>query len=292
MPPEKNAMQPTTNYHELKDGRLRYLAYEKVGSRPIVLLHATGFGPWLWQPIARELAVNHRVIAPYFCGHRPVDPEHGLAWSLLAGDLIELCRELAIEKPLLVGHSMGATVATLAAAGFEVSGLVLFEPIYLPRLEYRDRAAGTARPLARQARLRRNHWPDREQALAYFRSKALFANFDEEVLMLYLEHGLRPSEQGGFELTCSPADEAAQFLGSLALDPWPLLEGLSCPTLVVEGGASVNRSFMNYSEVTKHLRHGRYCLLEAAGHLIPMEQPAAAVRLIQDFIADLPDGAF
>ena len=83
-------MQPATHYHELTEGRLRYLAYEAVPERPVVLLHATGFGPWLWHPVARELAARHRLIAPYFCGHRPLDARHGLAWPLLARDLIRL----------------------------------------------------------------------------------------------------------------------------------------------------------------------------------------------------------
>ena len=49
-------MQPTTHYLPMQAGQLRYLAYENVKTRPIVLLHATGFGPWLWHPVARELA--------------------------------------------------------------------------------------------------------------------------------------------------------------------------------------------------------------------------------------------
>jgi len=280
-------MQPTTYYLPMQAGQLRYLAYENVKTRPIVLLHATGFGPWLWHPVARELAKTHRVIAPYFCGHRPAHPERGLAWHLLAQDLIELCRELEIDHPLVVGHSMGATVATLAAAEFETRGLVLFEPIYLPRLQYRKPENTTAHPLAVQARRRRNHWQNREQALGYLKTKPLFANFDAEVLELYLEHGLRPSADGGLELTCAPSDEAAQFMGSLAFDPWPVLERLSCPALVVEGGHSENRSFIDYPAVVKHLPQGRYALVESAGHLIPMEQPAVAAGLIAAFEQEL-----
>ena len=35
-------MQPTTHYLPMQAGQLRYLAYENVKTRPIVLLHATG----------------------------------------------------------------------------------------------------------------------------------------------------------------------------------------------------------------------------------------------------------
>jgi lipase len=56
------------------DADLSYLLY--VGDGPvIVLMHATGFSPWMWHPIARELAPRWGVIAPYFCDHRETDPE-------------------------------------------------------------------------------------------------------------------------------------------------------------------------------------------------------------------------
>ena len=54
-------MKPATDHApqvrtEIVDGAsLNYLHYE--GSGPdVVMLHATGFLPWLWHPIARELA--------------------------------------------------------------------------------------------------------------------------------------------------------------------------------------------------------------------------------------------
>ena len=65
------------------DVELQFLHYSGDGPT-VVLLHATGFQPWLWHPIARELAGNFRVIAPYFCDHRMFDPKDGgMSWLVL-----------------------------------------------------------------------------------------------------------------------------------------------------------------------------------------------------------------
>ena len=46
---------PRVLTQDIGDVDLSYLLYEGEGPT-IVLLHATGFLPWLWHPIARELA--------------------------------------------------------------------------------------------------------------------------------------------------------------------------------------------------------------------------------------------
>ncbi|MFW6237242.1 MAG: alpha/beta fold hydrolase, partial [Desulfosudaceae bacterium] len=58
---------------DIGDTEIEYLLYESSGPT-IVFLHATGFMPWIWHPIAREFAGQARVVIPYFCDHRVFDP--------------------------------------------------------------------------------------------------------------------------------------------------------------------------------------------------------------------------
>ncbi|MCX5851973.1 MAG: hypothetical protein NT072_07940 [Deltaproteobacteria bacterium] len=67
---------PQAEEYSLGDATLSYLSYEG-GPDAIVFLHATGFLPWMWHPIARNLAPAFRCIAPYFCNHRIIDPDKG-----------------------------------------------------------------------------------------------------------------------------------------------------------------------------------------------------------------------
>lgn len=56
---------PQTRFQNVGDAELQYLDYDG-GEPTIILMHATGFLPWLWHPIARRLAGTHRVLSPLF----------------------------------------------------------------------------------------------------------------------------------------------------------------------------------------------------------------------------------
>jgi pimeloyl-ACP methyl ester carboxylesterase len=130
---------------------------------------------------------------------------------------------------------------------------------------------------------RRNSWDDHASAKAYLRAKPLFALWDDTMLDLYIEHGMVDNEAGGLELACSPPREAALFMGGMPYDPWPLFPKIHCPVLIVEGGQSQNRRFMNLKDAVGLFRQGTYQLIEAAGHLIPMEKPSETCQIITDF---------
>lgn len=283
-------VQPQVLVQDIGEVELPYLKYDGNGA-PIVLLHATGFLPWLWHPIAHELAAAHRVIAPYFCDHRLNEPDKGgLSWMLLAQDLKNFCERLGLAKPLMVGHSMGATVITLAAGAFglKAAGLILIEPIFLPEDFYGAQISVEQHPLASKSIKRRNHWADSDEALAYLKSRSLFKQWDNEMLDLYVRYGLREAQTGGLNLTCSPEREAALFMGGMQYDPWPILANVQCPVLVVEGGASENRHYIDLKKAAGLFPQGSHAVVQGAGHLIPMEQPRAIATLIREFLEGLP----
>ncbi len=278
--------QPETRFQDIGDTALQYLHYE--GPEPaIVLLHATGFLPWLWHPIARRLNASHRVIAPYFCDHRESDLQRGgLGWMTLAEDLASLCRRLLLEKPLLVGHSMGATVVTFAEAvnGLGAAGLLLIEPIFFPEHDYRPGAKVEDHPLAAKSLKRRNRWKSKAEVRAYLRSKPLFANWQDEFLDLYIQHGTTRRETFGLELTCAPQREAALFTGGMPYDPWPAMNRVRCPVLILEGETSGNREYIDLAQAATRFPDARLETIAGAGHLVPMEKPAEVLAFIQTFI--------
>lgn len=280
---------PKVLTQDIGDTDLSYLLYEGDGPT-VILLHATGFLPWLWHPIARELAPAWRVIAPYFCDHRESDPEKGgLNWLTIAQDLANLCKRLGIERPAMAGHSMGATVITIANAcfGIDARGLVLFEPIFLPEDFYKAQITVDLHPLASKAIRRKERWEGHKEAHEYLRSKALFKNWDEEMLELYVEYGMKRLDAGGLQLACSPVREASLFMGGLQYDPWPLLPQVACPTLVLEGQESENRAYIDLKKATSLFKHGTYRLVSGAGHLIPQEKPKESLDIIREFFAGM-----
>jgi pimeloyl-ACP methyl ester carboxylesterase len=286
---EATGHTPQICKQNIGDAELPYLLYEGEGP-PLILLHATGFQPWLWHPLARELALDYRILAPYFCDHRRIDPEDGgLSWQVLAEDITRLCKALDLERPFLAGHSMGATVLMIANAlfGLPASGLILIEPILLPPEFYRTRIRVEDHPLAAKAIKRTNSWRDREEAMSYLRSRPLFRGWDEEMLEIYIRQGMADDGSGGLQLACSPRQEAALFMGGMRYDPWPLLSDVSCPVCILEGEKSDNRGFVDLDRIQSLIPNCRRSVVKDAGHLIPMERPREVTRLIGEFFRPL-----
>lgn len=76
---------------------------------PVVLVHGVGCSHRDWLPVARRLARRHCVLAWDARGHGSCRPVRGsITLARLAGDLAEMLDQFGLERPVLVGHSMGA----------------------------------------------------------------------------------------------------------------------------------------------------------------------------------------
>jgi pimeloyl-ACP methyl ester carboxylesterase len=279
---------PPLKIHDVGGAELPYLYYE--GDSPQILFaHATGFLPWLWHPIIEELTPHKEAWAPYICNYRDCDPERGLGWDVIARDLISFCSSQNIGDNLAVGHSMGATVLTIASAlfGLQPRGLILIEPIFLPEVFYEMDIKLKDHPLASQSIKRKNGWKDENAALEYLKSKSLFAGWDEQMLRFYLKYGMEKQAAGDLKLTCAPRNEAALFMGGKSTNPWSLLKELTCPVLILEGAKSTNKEFVDLHRAVSLLADGRYKSIPDAGHLIPMQKPKEVAKIIKEFLADV-----
>jgi len=285
----KGPVKPILMTQDVGSAHLPYLLYDGRGPA-LVLLHATGFSPWLWHPIARELYPSYKIIAPYMCDYRIEDPEKGgLGWAKIARDVAALLGSIGIGDAFLVGHSMGATICTIAnvACGVKAKGMVLIEPILLPDDFYRVKITVKDHPLASLAIKRRNYWKNETEAMNYLRSRELFKKWNDEMLELYVAYGMEPKEGGGLQLVCKPEMEAGLFMGGAQYNPWPLLPEVSCPVLVIEGEYSDTKNFVDFKRIASTLKKGTHAVVKDAGHLIPMEQPQVIAEVINDFVKNI-----
>jgi pimeloyl-ACP methyl ester carboxylesterase len=280
-------------FQDVGGAQLPYLYFGGDASAPtMVFVHATGFLPWLWQPIIERFIPQNRAWAPFICDYRSCNPDAGgLSWDVIARDLSTFCRLQQIQEPLLIGHSMGATVSAIAAAsyGLQPRGLILIEPIFLPDQIYTLTPNVKDHPLASKSITRANLWKDESDAWSYLKSKPLFASWDEQVLQIYLKYGMQKQEEGNLQLTCSPQNEAAMFMGGWDVNPWPLLAKLTCPTLVIEGEKTENKGLVDVQRVVSLLPVGKYKSVAEAGHLIPMQKPGELVQIIKEFSQQLKE---
>lgn len=119
-------------YLQTSRARLFYTDDGDAG-RPILLIHgwACDSNDWIWQLPA--FAERHRVIAPDLAGHgRSATPASGFAPADFAGDIARLAIALELPKATVIGHSMGAIIASVLTVNHPelVSGLVVVDPPY------------------------------------------------------------------------------------------------------------------------------------------------------------------
>lgn len=112
-----------------------WLGWREAGQgQAVILLHgiSSGSASWVKQFNDPVLTNGHRLIAwdaPGY-GRSTTLPQPESKASLYAEALAALIAELAVEKPLIVGHSLGALIGCAYAASYPdgLSGLVLADP--------------------------------------------------------------------------------------------------------------------------------------------------------------------
>ncbi|MEA2143500.1 MAG: sigma-B regulation protein RsbQ [Solirubrobacteraceae bacterium] len=90
------------------------------GGRPIVFVHGFGCDQTLWRFVAPAFEDRFRVVLYDHVGSgasdlAAYDPARYASLDAYASDLLEICRELDLSDAVLVGHSVGAMIAALAA---------------------------------------------------------------------------------------------------------------------------------------------------------------------------------
>ena len=94
-----------------------HMYYERHGSgRPMILLHGGLFSSNAWAPIVPQLSDHHEVIPVDLQGHgRTADIDRPIDVRLMADDICALIDHLGLQKPDVVGHSVGGGVALFTA---------------------------------------------------------------------------------------------------------------------------------------------------------------------------------
>ncbi|NWG45257.1 MAG: alpha/beta hydrolase [Alphaproteobacteria bacterium] len=286
--PDRLAAEPpapfTRCWLDLPDGRMSYLEAGPEDAPALVFCHATGFNAQTYRTLLAPLAGALRILAPDQRGHGltelPADPDALVSWDLYAADLKAFVAALGLGPALYAGHSMGGVVSLLAgpALGERLRGLVLLEPVILPRAFYwaarlpgRGRMRMKANPMARQAARRRALWPSRGEMLAAWRGRGAFTGWEDGVLADYIAGGTRADPEG-VRLSCAPAFEAATF-ASQAHRPWAAVERVSAPVHLIAAGAFSTCPPLVTERLARRRPDWRIERVPGTGHFLPMERP-------------------
>lgn len=274
-------MQPI--YHFGGDGPVLHLAV------------ANGFPPQTYLPLVTPWLDRYRVVnlPPRALWPSETPPAKRLNWrKLVARDLLDGIRDHDLRDIIAVGHSFGGVASLLAAAEApeRFRALVLLDPTIPPlpvmwfvrasRFLGLDDGFG----LAPRAEKRRDHFESAEEAYTFFKSKRLFADWDDAALRQYAA-SMPPLPDGGVTLAWPRAWEAYYFR-TVYTGTWAHLSALrgKMPVLAVRGGTS--KTFMPGSAARmRRILPDMVCAeVPGHGHLFPQSAPQETHRIIDDWL--------
>jgi pimeloyl-ACP methyl ester carboxylesterase len=197
--------------------------------RPMILLHGGLGSGEMFGPILPTLAENHQVIAVDLQGHgRTADIDRPIDVRLMADDIAALIDHLSLDKPDLVGYSLGGGVAFFIASKYpEKVGRLVMASANIRR------DAIPAEMLAQQAQV--------NAAAAEFMK-------DTPMYQLYQRVAPRPEDFGRL------LDKIGESM-SKDFDLSEEVRGLQVPTLIVAADADMAPP-SHYVEVFKLLDGG------------------------------------
>lgn len=253
------------------------LHYHRTGGDkpPLVLAHGITDTGLCWIRVAQVLQDDFDVIMVDARGHGHSDkPETGYSSADHAADLAGLIEALGLDKPALMGHSMGATsVATLASNYPELPGrIVLEDPPWRPATNETEQ----------ERRPGRDSW---RQQIADYKSKSR-----QELV----DFGKQRSPTWD-DIEFGPWSEAKQLVSPNVVEfishrrPWhDLVPNIICPTLLVTAGADLGAIVT--SEVAQAIAqlnpNIRVAHIPGAGHNIRREQFAGFLEAVTAFLQD------
>lgn len=277
--------RPASGRLRLDDVGLHYLDWGGNGP-PLVVLHGEGHLAALWSPIASALARRFRLVAVDQRGHGASDKPGEYGRQAFVDDLTALLQGLAIERPVVVGHSMGGAVALLAEAQRPgtASRLVLVEPAVVPP---GSRTAGRKEideEWAPQMRSRRAVWGNEYEMFTSLRGRPPFERWRPDLLWSYAEEGTEPLPDGRLRLRCPGEVKAQLYKDALSSDAFARLAEIRCPTLVLRSDAGFFADAA--AEIAAALPDARLVTIADSDHYLPFERPEAVAAEVEAFATE------
>lgn len=257
----------------------------------VFLLHGFLDVSATWQPVAEGLLPRFQVLCPDFRGFGHTEwPAEGYWFQDYVADLEAIADHYSPDEPLrLVGHSMGAQVASLYAGlrPARVQKLVCLDGLFLP-----DMPTSLA-----PKRFRR--WLDELKDLPAERS---YDSFEDLAARVRRQHPDLSPERAAFVARCWGREDGRGRI-TLCADPKHRLSGpglyhadestavwreITAPTLFVDGARSQFAKAIPPEEVQRRracFRDHRSVSVDNGTHMLHFSAPAETARAVAGFLA-------
>ena len=235
--------------------------------QPILLLHGWGSSLEVWNTIISGLKQqgNYRFVALDFpgCGKSPLPPRP-LTLEDYTALTLEVCRQLKIEHPIIMGHSNGGRV-TLSLLG---QGLLKAEKAVL----------------FGSAGIKPKSNPKKTIKIASFKTVKFFLTLPglKNHTAPLLDRARR--HFGSADYNNAPEVMRKTLVSLINSDVSALLPNISCPTLLIWGDQDTAVPLSDAKKMERLIPDAGLCVLEGCGHFAFLERPGEVQLILNSFL--------
>ena len=240
--------------------------------KPVIILHGLFGTSDNWQIIAKKMAETHQVFTVDLRNHGQTFHSDEFGYGLMAEDIEEFIDTHSIEKPVIIGHSMGGKVAMRSALLFpeKITSIISVDmaPKYYPVRHERIIDALTNARIADAASRK-----EIDEQLA-----VKIPNFGERQ---FLMKNLKRKQEGGFEwkMNLPIISSKIENLGEAIHGD----EIIHVPALFIRGSNSDYILDSDFPEIQKTFPESEFVTIEDAGHWVHADKPQELLDAFYDF---------
>ncbi len=291
------ALAATPTADRFQVGTLHVQARGHSGS-PLILIPGLGSGPWVWKDTVAKLEGSHRVYVLTLAGFDGTQVPARMTDLMAQADasLLKLIRSRKIDRPVLIGHSLGGTLAIgfaekhpdLISGVVAVDGLPIFPGFEHMPAEQRKAAAANMQQSISQASAEQFQ----QQQVGYMQTMGVL---DGEAAQRFgaLQARSDPRVVAQFMYE----DLSTDLRGDLAQIRVPLLEISPYNEPDIKAAAASGRMPMlseqqkadYYRQLLKGTPRLKVVSISPARHFVMLDQPERFIEVLDAFLADLAD---
>lgn len=258
----------TTGFIDHQGVRLAYVEAGR-GDPPVLLVHGMACDHTHLLPQLLHLRDRHRVVAVDLRGHGSSDaPDGEYSGEVLGEDLRVVCQELGLDRPVVVGHSLGGSVSLALAER---------RPDLLGALVLMD--SGIRRPDAKRAELQPFYdtlgGPDHVDRVRRFVADRLFLPSDGAELMEWVSATMAATPPHVF---------LAMAQGVVAFDSQAAAMACPVPGLLILSA----QPFVDPAAVAALPPSWQVARVAGSGHFIQLVVPDQVNAMLDRFLSLLP----
>jgi pimeloyl-ACP methyl ester carboxylesterase len=252
----------------------------------LILIPGLSSGGWVWDDLVNRLQADHVIYVLTLAGFDGTAPAQGKLFDLAGESLLQLIQTRKLNRPVLIGHSLGGTLSLQFAQQHSdlIGGVIAIDglPVF-PGMESVPPAQRAA--IGENMRLRManmNHEQFADQQAQFMQTRGV----RDQAKAVELAAKMARSD---------PAAAAAYMAQDLALDLRPALPAIKVPVLEIcpynpddeakPDPAAAQKKVEYYRELLRGTPALEVISIAPSKHFVMFDQPDALAAAVKKFLA-------